>query len=100
MTLSILAALVLQTSGATAPDVQRPNPRSMSKSEIAAFNTKVGSRHPYYIRCRKVADTGSNVRKIRTCKTQEEWKLAANEGNQQSRDFIESLSSKGGNSGN
>mgnify|MGYP001466767197 CR=1 FL=1 len=57
---------LLAAEGATivpAIEVEEPNPREMSRSEIARFNDQVGRSHPYYIRCIRSLETGSLVKK-------------------------------------
>jgi len=42
------------------------------------------------IRCRKIAVTGSLVRKTKVCRTVAEWRSISAKGNQNARDIIES----------
>jgi hypothetical protein len=69
-------------------------PSAMTNKEIAAYNEGLDATHPYYIRCRKIEETGSLVKKARVCKTNEGWKQAFAVGNQNSRDTIEAMTSK------
>jgi hypothetical protein len=66
-------------------------PSTMTSTEIAAFNKGLESTHPYFIKCRKLEETGSLVKKARVCRTNEEWKLSSVKGNQNARDTIEAM---------
>lgn len=69
-------------------------PSEMTNKEIAAYNEGLDTTHPYYIRCRKIEETGSLVKKARVCKTNEGWKKAFAVGNQNSRDTIDAMTNK------
>lgn len=42
------------------------------------------------IKCRKIAVTGSLVKKSKVCRTVAEWRIISDKGNQNARDIIES----------
>ena len=79
--------------GRTAPD--RP-PSTMTSSEIKAHNEGLPPTHPYFVKCRKIGEIGSLVKKARVCHTNEQWKQLWVQGNQDSRDTMDAFSSKAG----
>lgn len=79
--------------GRTAPD--RP-PSTMTSSEIKAHNEGLPPTHPYFVKCRKIEEIGSLVKKARVCHTNEQWKQLWVQGNQDSRDTMDAFSSKAG----
>lgn len=66
-------------------------PSTMTSTEIASFNEGMESTHPYFIKCRRIPETGSLVRKARVCRTNEEWRLSSVKGNDNARDTIEAM---------
>ncbi|MFN4358415.1 hypothetical protein [Sphingopyxis alaskensis] len=44
-----------------------------------------------YIKCRKIEEIGSWVKKARVCRTNEQWKQAWAQGNQNARDTAEAM---------
>ena len=66
-------------------------PSSMTSTEIRTYNEGLDSAHPYYIRCRKDAVVGSLVRKLRVCRTNEEWKRFAATGNDTGREILDDV---------
>ena len=94
----IIAALPLALASAPllaggtadrAPPTRAPS--LMTSTEIAAFNQGLEQSHPYYIKCRKIEETGSLVKKARVCRTNEDWKMSSANGNQKARDTIEAM---------
>lgn len=80
-------------AGRTPPD--RP-PSMMTSSEIKAHNEGLPPTHPYFVKCRKIEEIGSLVKKARVCHTNEQWKQLWAQGNQDSRDTMDAMSSKAG----
>ena len=66
-------------------------PSSMTSTEIRAYNEGLDSRHPNYIRCRKDPVVGSLARKLRVCRTNEEWKRFAAIGNETGREVLDDV---------
>lgn len=101
----IASLLVLLAANAATPvaaavvavDVDEPNPKSMSRSEIRSFNAKLNPTHPYYIRCVKSADIGSLVKRNYSCRTNEQWQKAEAIGNNNARETVEAMQSRGTN---
>lgn len=93
----ILAADAGTATGAEQPLVE-PNPKTMSQREIRAFNSKLPRSHPYYIRCVASGEVGSLVKKSYSCRTNHQWALAEEKGNQNARDTMEQMASKATNS--
>jgi hypothetical protein len=95
--------LILAAAGAAAAatpaNVDEPDPKAMSRSEIRAFNAKLEKGHPYYIRCERDADTGSLVKRNYSCRTNEQWEKAENAGNDNARDLMDRMSTKSTNGG-
>ena len=86
-----LASAALATGGSEQklpPD--RP-PSQMTSTEIRAYNEGLDFSHPYYIRCRKDAVVGSLARKLRVCRTNEEWKRFAATGNDSGREVLDDV---------
>lgn len=97
--MSLLASLILliASDGAAQIDpatVAEPNPKGMSQKEIREFNSKISRDHPFYIRCVKSDEIGSLARKTYSCRTNQQWKLANETGNQNARDTVEAMTSK------
>ena len=80
------------TAGRTPPD--RP-PSTMTSSEIKAHNEGLSPTHPYFVKCRKIEEIGSLVKKARVCHTNEQWKQLWAQGNQDARDTVDHFGSKG-----
>lgn len=96
---SLLIAMAAQTAAVASVEIEEPNPKEMSRSEIRAFNAKLDKGHPYYIRCEKSADTGSLVARNYSCRTNEQWQKAENVGNDNARDLMDRMSTKSTNNG-
>lgn len=99
----LIAAAMLPTSAIAANgaiDRAPPEkaPSAMTSREIAAYNKGLANSHPYFIRCRKLEETGSLVKKARVCRTNEGWKRSFAEGNQNARDTVESMAQGAQNS--
>ncbi|MFM5954901.1 MAG: hypothetical protein ACKOPE_11470 [Novosphingobium sp.] len=94
--------LILAADAGTATAVEQPlvepNPKTMSQREIRAFNSKLPRSHPYYIRCVASGEVGSLVKKSYSCRTNHQWALAEEKGNQNARDTMEQMASKATNS--
>ena len=63
----------------------------MTNAEIKAYNDGLAMTHPDYIKCRKIEESGSWVKKARVCRTNEQWKQAWAQGNQNARDTAEAM---------
>jgi hypothetical protein len=91
--------LSLASSGAVAgvtPDAQTRQPpdrapSTMTSKEIASFNAGLDGKDRYYIRCRKEEVIGSLAKKLRICRTNEEWARYSVIGNQNARDTVEAM---------
>ena len=100
-TMAVLA-LAVSTAALAAPDLAAERapptqqPSEMTNAEIKAFNEGLAMTHPYYIKCRKIDQVGSLVKKARVCRTNEQWKEAWVKGNQNSRDVADAMTSKAG----
>ena len=66
-------------------------PSEMSGAEIDAYNQGRTANDADYIRCRRIEQPGSLVKKLRICNTNAEWKRVADKGNQDARDSMETL---------
>ena len=80
---------VNEMDGRLPPD--RP-PSLMTGTEIRAYNAGLDSAHPYFIRCKKDPVIGSLARKLRVCRTNEEWKKFAAQGNDTGREVLDEMS--------
>ncbi|WP_260581729.1 hypothetical protein [Sphingopyxis sp. PET50] len=66
-------------------------PSEMTGAEIDAHNQGLAFADPDYIKCRKIEEVGSLVKKIRVCNTNAQWRKIADKGNQDARDSMETL---------
>ena len=90
----VTLSLALASAPAAAIDDKLPPdrpPSLMTSSEIRTYNEGLDSKHRYYIKCRKDAVVGSLVRKLRVCRTNEEWKRFAEMGNDNSREIMDDV---------
>ena len=89
---AVILGLVAGPAGAqeSEPRLARA-PSDMSGDEIDAYNEGRIASDPDYIRCRRIEQTGSLVRKLRVCNTNSEWKRIVDKGNQDARDSMETL---------
>ncbi len=83
------ATPVVFTQPLVEPDVTRMTPR-----DIKTFNANLPKSHPYYIRCVASLETGSLVKKVRACKTNQQWRRADDIGNQDARDAYDTAEGK------
>ena len=93
-----LACLALLTGMSAAPVVASETgiplartPSEMSGDEIDAYNQGRAATDAGYIRCRRIEQPGSLVKKLRVCNTNAEWKRVTDKGNQDARDSMETL---------
>lgn len=96
--LIFLSAQALPAAAAPA-EIDEPNPREMSRSEITKFNEKLSRTHPYYIRCVRSEETGSLVKKAYSCRTNEKWEISEKVGSQNARDTVEAMQKASTNGG-
>lgn len=96
----IVALFVMAAPTASAPSAavdrappDRP-PSDMTSTEIKAYNEGLAMTHPFYIKCKRVAESGSWVKKARVCRTNEQWKDAWVQGNQNARDTADAMTGK------
>ncbi len=66
-------------------------PSEMTPTEIKVYNADIEASHPYYIKCRKTEVMGSLVKKLRVCRTNEQWKEASAKGNENAADTLEAM---------
>lgn len=66
-------------------------PSEMSGAEIDAYNEGRTAADPDYIRCRRIEQVGSLVKKLRVCNTNAEWRRITDKGNQDARDTMENV---------
>ena len=104
---AMIGALVLSAAGTPAQvdfstRVEPPKtPSLMTGTEIAEFNRQlVSANHPDFIKCRKLDVSGSLVKKSRVCRTNEQWRVASDIGNQNARDTQEAMTRAPVNSSN
>ena len=91
---ALLAGSLPALAFADAADKLPPDraPSLMTPTEIRAYNQGLDFKHPYYIRCRKDPMVGSLVRKLRVCRTNEEWKRFAAQGENNGREILDEMS--------
>jgi len=100
MIASLLFALAAQ-SGASAAvvapisaQIDEPDPKQMSRSEINTFNAKLSRTHPYFIRCVRSDETGSLVKTTYSCRTNQKWAMADRVGSDNARETLEAMKGK------
>ena len=95
-------ALLISAPALAAGDKQPPDrmPSEMTPSEIKAYNADINASHPYYIKCRKTDTMGSLVKKLRVCRTNEQWKEASTKNNDYTRETLEGMARTGGTNNN
>ena len=95
LTLVVIALFGAAPEAAVEASVERVPPArapsEMTNAEIKAYNEGLAMTHPYYIKCRKIEEIGSWVKKARVCRTNEQWKQAWAQGNQNARDTAEAM---------
>lgn len=98
--MSILMTMLMLAVPASAAADRRPpldRPAStMTSGEIKAYNEGLAPTHPDFIKCRKIEEVGSLVKKARVCHRNAQWKQLWAQGNQDSRDTLDAMSSKAG----
>jgi hypothetical protein len=67
---------------------------TMTGTEIKAYNVGLAPTHPDFIKCRKIEEIGSLVKKARVCHSNEQWKQLWVQGNQDARDTVDHFGSK------
>jgi hypothetical protein len=94
--------LALAPAAATADDAASVEtgaaPSSLTNAAIAEHNAALESRDPSFIRCRRIALSGSLVKKARVCKTNAEWAKSWQSGNQDARDTYDAMNRGSSNS--
>jgi len=76
---------------AAASETETPlarTPSEMSGDEIDAYNQGRMAADADYIRCRRIEQVGSLVKKLRVCNTNAEWRRITDKGNQDARDSM------------
>ena len=94
MSFALVSVIMSAPSPAVADGKLPPDrpPSLMTPTEIRAYNDGLDTAHPYYIRCRKDPVVGSLVRKLRVCRTNEEWKRFQAMGNDSGREVLDDVS--------
>jgi len=87
----VLAGLVVTPALARDDMPLARTPSEMTGDEIDAHNSGLAVSDPGYIRCRRIEQIGSLVRKLRVCNTNLQWKRIADKGNQDARESMETL---------
>ena len=100
--ISIVALSIAIAAPAAAGDKLPPDrmPSEMTPTEIKAYNADIAADHPYYIKCRKTEVLGSLAKKLRVCRTNEQWKVSSSRGNENARDTLEGFARSGGTNSN
>lgn len=79
---------------AVSTQVDEPDPKKMSRSEINKFNAKLSRTHPYFIRCVRSGETGSLVKTTYSCRTNQKWAMADRVGSDNARETLEAMKGK------
>lgn len=102
LALVFVAVIVAPGSALASEPAERAPPQkapsAMTSTEIFLYNKELGTTHPLFIRCRKLLETGSLVKKARVCRTNEGWKQSFAQGNANARDSVEAMAQSAQNS--
>ncbi|MFX9054178.1 hypothetical protein ABTN50_19840, partial [Acinetobacter baumannii] len=85
LTLILAAAVAAAPANPAPPPTVEPDVTGMSPRDIKAFNMTVPANHPFHIRCQRQVDTGSLVKGTTTCKTNRQWAIVEQRGNDDAR---------------
>ena len=93
--LAATIAMILANSSSAAASLELTSgPIKMTGSQIREYNSHLDRDHPNYIRCVRVEETGSLVRKRPVCKTNQQWGDVDEAGNREARDIADAMRSK------
>ncbi len=87
--------LIMAATSAQAADNRLPpdrSPSAMTSSEIKAYNQGLKTADANYIRCRQTEVIGSLVKKLRVCRTNEQWRASTEAGNANAREMLDAMS--------
>lgn len=90
MVVAVLSAVPAAAADETEIPLAR-TPSEMSGAEIDAYNRGRAATDPGYIRCRRIEQAGSLVKKSRVCNTNAEWRRITDRGNQDARDTFDTI---------
>lgn len=62
---------------------------AVAKDAKPETKEKLAATHPDYVRCRRIEETGSLVKKHKVCKTNAEWARLREQGNNAASDLVE-----------
>lgn len=90
----LAAALLLSAAAAATPSASTEpatitGPIRMKPSEIRAYNSTLTPDHPNYIRCTVEVPTGTLAKKVRTCRTNQDWARLNADGNDKARRLLD-----------
>ena len=92
--LLLVAAADVAAAQPTTTTLIEPNPKVMSQREIKAYNASLPKDHPFYIRCVSTLELGSLVKRNYSCRTNRQWALSDDKGNQNARETYDAMTSK------
>lgn len=98
---AMLAAPTAFAAESRAPAERTPPPKApsaMTPTEIKVYNERLAQTHPHYIKCRKIQELGSFLKKIRTCYTNQKWKEVIASSSENARQTAEAFVSGAGTS--
>ncbi len=91
----MFTTLLVFTLSAAAPAVAEPElvhgPIKMTPAQIREYNSKLAPDHPNYIRCVRLSQIGSLVRRRSVCRTNQEWASIEANGNRDARESVEAF---------
>lgn len=94
---SLLLVLAAESAATTLVEIEEPDPKAMSQADIRKFNAQLTRSHPYYIRCEQRLETGSLVKKLKSCRTNEQWQKSEEQGNDTAREAGDAFRPKSSN---
>jgi hypothetical protein len=84
-----IAAAFATSSIAAVPSAADPAPAETAQNQAAPAAQPAAIPDDQEIKCRRVAVTGSLIKKGKVCKTVAEWSRLDQHGNQRARDIVE-----------
>ena len=72
-------------------DDGQTNPAKMSAKEIAAHNATLQRTDPEFINCKRFTVTGTLAKKVRVCKTNDQWAALSNRSQEWGRNLQDGL---------
>ena len=87
----LLAGPVVAENAATKSSPPSMPPSKMTGSQIAQHNKLLERRDPNYITCRREDVSGSLAKKLRVCRTNQQWAFYSDQGSRNAQEAYDSV---------